>query len=191
MSSASLTEQDIPGVFCADRLITVFNGCFNDTRLVSGAEEPLYQPAASGLDYHQLYFRQDYFASALHEISHWCIAGSERRQQVDFGYWYAPEGRSQVQQGEFEAVECKPQALEWFFSKACNYRFEVSIDNLDLTDGMLPESIAFKQRVLEQALHWRETRLPQRAGYFFGALAKEFATDVVFSELQFTLTELP
>ncbi len=42
--------------------------------------------------------RTDFFASALHEISHWCVAGKARREQVDFGYWYCPDGRDAMTQ---------------------------------------------------------------------------------------------
>ena len=60
--------------FAAKRLETVFNQCFARrwrTRLVGGAGEPLYQPAAAGADEHLLFYRRDYFASALHEAAHW------------------------------------------------------------------------------------------------------------------------
>ena len=97
------------------RLEEVFNRCFlltENTRLVGGSAEPLYRPAGDGQEQHLLYYREDYFASALHEVAHWCIAGEARRQLVDFGYWYAPEGRDSQQQRAFESVEVKPQALE-------------------------------------------------------------------------------
>lgn len=44
--------------------------------------------------------------------------GEKRRQLVDFGYWYAPDGRSAEQQELFQAVEVKPQAMEWILSPA-------------------------------------------------------------------------
>ena len=83
--------------------------------------EPYYQPATGECDMHRLFYRSDYFASALHEVAHWCIAGERRRQLADFGYWYTPDGRSPQQQSAFEAVEAKPQPLDWFFSLACGY----------------------------------------------------------------------
>ena len=46
---------------------------------------------------------------------HWCLAGTRRRQRVDYGYWYAPEGRDEAQQAAFFAVEAAPQALESLF----------------------------------------------------------------------------
>ena len=48
----------------------------------------------------------------------------------DFGYWYAPDGRSAAQQQAFERVEIKPQALECLFTLACGRTFQVSQDNL-------------------------------------------------------------
>ena len=67
---------------------------------------------------------------SLLELSHWCIAGSKRRALIDFGYWYAPDGRSAAQQHQFEHLEIKPQALECLFTLACNRPFKVSQDNL-------------------------------------------------------------
>jgi elongation factor P hydroxylase len=180
-------------VFTAARLERVFDACFAgrwNTRLVGGADEPFYRPAAAPGESHTLHYRQDYFASALHEAAHWCIAGEQRRQLSDFGYWYAPEGRSADQQQAFEVVESKPQALEWFFSHACGYRFQVSMDNLPMTAAGVPGESAFKRRVLEQAIVMQRRGLPERAGSFYRALCLEFATEVPASQLPFTLAEL-
>jgi elongation factor P hydroxylase len=125
---------------------------------------------------HRLYYRSDYFASALHEVAHWCIAGERRRQLADFGYWYAPDGRSPQQQSAFEAVEAKPQALEWLFSLACGYRFRISVDNLGATQAGEHDTAPFRQRVLAQARAWQQSRLPPRAELFFSALSLEFGT---------------
>lgn len=38
-------------------------------------------------------FAHRFYASALNEISHWCIAGKECRKWVDFGYLYCPRTR--------------------------------------------------------------------------------------------------
>lgn len=66
----------------------------------------------------------------LLEMSHWCVAGKARRGLSDFGYWYAPDGRTAAQQQAFERVEIKPQALECLFTLACGRQFQVSQDNL-------------------------------------------------------------
>tara|TARA_R110002072_G_scaffold33473_1_gene101257 strand:- start:8084 stop:8671 length:588 start_codon:yes stop_codon:yes gene_type:complete len=193
MGSVEQCGINIDAVFCSERLERVFNGCFADsfnTRLCGGADEPLYQPAVAERDPHTLYYRQDYFASALHEVSHWCIAGVRRRRQIDFGYWYAPEGRSVEQQLAFEAVECKPQALEWYFSKACGYRFQVSTDNLALTDAALHDAALFQHAVLQQARHWQQQGLPARAAVYYRALCSAFGTDITPAQLRFTLAEL-
>jgi elongation factor P hydroxylase len=179
--------------FHSERLERVFADCFSDklhTLLQGGADEPLYQPALQQGDSHVLYYRADYFASALHEVAHWCIAGAARRLQVDFGYWYAPDGRSTTAQLVFESVESKPQALEWYFAKACGYRFRVSVDNLDGVSGKLPDSSGFRRQVYEQVLCWQRDGLPGRAAAFFHGLSREFATRATPDELHFTLAEI-
>jgi elongation factor P hydroxylase len=183
----------MPTPFLSARLERVFNSCFHaryHTRLFGGAAEPVYQPGGFASKCNALYYREDYFASALHEVSHWCIAGVQRRQQPDFGYWYAPEGRSLDQQRAFETAERKPQALEWYFSKACGYRFQVSIDNLQLANAGLHDATAFRHAVLEQALIWQEQGMPPRAAVFYQALCYEFGTAVPAAQLQFSLAEL-
>ena len=133
-----LTEQSEPWPLHAAEsvqvawLIRQFNACFSDqhTVLAHSPDEPEYLPATEQQPA-QILFAHGFFASALHEISHWCIAGAERRTLPDLGYWYAPDGRSREQQQLFEQVEIKPQALEWLFTVACDRPFRVSLDNLN------------------------------------------------------------
>ncbi len=155
------------------RLESLFNRLFSsseNTLLRSGAHEPFYrasinqQPAI-------IYSREDFFSSALHEIAHWCIAGKERRQLDDFGYWYEPDGRNAQQQAEFERVEVKPQAIEWLFSLACNHVFNFSADNLNATESCSEE---FKNKVRQQAEDYLENGLPPRAQLFFNLLNSQF-----------------
>jgi elongation factor P hydroxylase len=193
MGFAQAASTLAPQPFLSARLERVFSDCFADswnTQLCGGAEEPFYQPAVTSGEYHALFYRHDYFASALHEVAHWCIAGPQRRQQPDFGYWYTPETRSAEQQRAFEAVECRPQALEWFFSRACGYRFTVSIDNLELARIGKIDAVAFQRCVLEQALTWQAEGLPGRAIVFYRALCCEFGSTIPASQLHFTLPEL-
>ncbi|NRA84777.1 MAG: elongation factor P hydroxylase, partial [Gammaproteobacteria bacterium] len=87
-------------------LITVFNQTFQstyNTQLVKGGDEPLYLPASDGANrsHHQIIFARGFYASALHEIAHWLVAGSQRRLLEDFGYWYCPDGRDQATQLSF------------------------------------------------------------------------------------------
>jgi elongation factor P hydroxylase len=176
----------------SERLEVVFDACFAEslhTRLRGGSEEPLYQPADAPGQYHILYYREDFFASALHEVAHWCIAGPQRRLQPDFGYWYAPDGRSAAQQRAFERVECAPQALEWFFAKACGYRFCVSLDNLE-GPAASADHERFRQMIVHRANDWQQRGLPERAAVFYRALCREFATALRPQQLQFTLEEL-
>lgn len=173
--------------FDASRVERVFNATFArlQTRLTGGAQEPLYAPAIPPATLHTLYYRENFFASALHESAHWCIAGQARRQQVDFGYWYSPDGRNPQEQAAFESVEVKPQALEWFFSHACGYAFDVSLDNLGQSEGDIPDAGKFRRRVAEQAIQWQRSGLPVRANTFFQALIAEFKTGLEMSACEF------
>jgi elongation factor P hydroxylase len=178
---------------CAHQLEQVFARCFEDawqTVLRGGAEEPLYQPADSSHARHTIYYRDDYFASALHEVAHWCIAGPCRRTQVDFGYWYASAGRSNEQQRAFEVVESGPQALEWFFSCACDWPFRVSADNLDPANGVVPDTTRFRKQIAEQVNKWQACGLPARADLFYRALCQEYGTALQPDELCFNTAEI-
>jgi len=158
-------------------LIMLFNDLFRDpyrTVLVKGGEEPEYVPADNANGFSQIIFAHGYYASALHEISHWCIAGVERRTLRDYGYWYCPDGRTRSQQQAFETLEVKPQALEWLFSAAVGSWFHVSVDNL-LGDGAVDEA-AFRNNVLNQAERYLTHGMPKRAGEFFRALRTLYGT---------------
>lgn len=153
-------------------LEAVFHQVFESshrTRLVGGADEPLYSPASNAVSFHQIIYTRDYAASALHEIAHWCVAGSQRRLLEDYGYWYAPDGRSEQQQALFEKVEVKPQALEWIFSVAAGRGFRVSADNLEAELGASNE---FKDAIFHQVQHYFVEGLPNRAHKFTEALAE-------------------
>ncbi len=157
-------------MYLAADLIIVFDRCFLsefNTRLIGGGDEPIYLPSLDNAP-HQIVFTRDYFASALHEVAHWCVAGEKRRGQVDYGYWYAPDGRTAAQQAEFEQMEVKPQALEWLFSTACGVPFRVSADNLQAGLGA---SLDFKRKIAAQAQAYCRN-LPERPRRFVGALAE-------------------
>ena len=165
------------------RLEQLFNQLFLETEntcLIGGADEPLYLPADSDHAHHRLFYREDYLSSAFHEIAHWCIAGKQRRQQLDFGYWYNPDGRSATQQRQFEQVEIKPQAVEWHLSVAAGHRFHLSADNLNGEDGA---SDNFANAVCQQAQEYCQTGLPPRAQLLVERLQELFATDVARSAL--------
>lgn len=158
----------------AEDLITLFNTLFQpseNTILVGGSEEPLYLPADATHAAHRVIFTRDYFASALHEIAHWCIAGPERRLQVDYGYWYFPEGRNREQQQLFEQAEVKPQALECIFSRAARFKFTVSQDNFSLTHE---EAERFATLVAKQVDVFLQNGLPERAQRFRDALSAHY-----------------
>jgi elongation factor P hydroxylase len=173
-------------------VVLIFNKLFElseNTILVTGAKEPLYLPATKEGGVSQVVSREDYFSSALHEISHWCIAGTQRRTLVDFGYWYEPDGRSEKQQRAFEDVEVKPQALEWIFTTACNLPFSLSVDNVNQPE--LVASPEFKRKVAEQACLYLNDSLPARANLFSQALLDFFRKDnPVLDKTAFSLSNL-
>lgn len=168
----------------------IFRQCFShshNTVLQGGAEEPLYSPASDKQDHHVITFTRDYYASALHEIAHWLVAGETRRQQEDYGYWYAPDGRSNEQQLAFEQVEIKPQALEWMLSRAAGFRFRVSADNLQSGLGASPE---FKQALYQQVLSWCQGGLGSRSKTLIDALSDFYGCNDAYFSGQYQLSAL-
>lgn len=166
-------------------LITIFNAFFAEkynTQLVKGDEEPIYLPADEQRSYHAIVFAHGFFSSALHECAHWLIAGKERRKQVDFGYWYLPDGRSAEQQKLFQSMEVKPQAMEWVLSVAAGHRFRVSIDNLN---GGEADTDAFKQAVYQQVATYCRQGLSRRADLFRNALCHFYGTSLIMEITQF------
>jgi elongation factor P hydroxylase len=157
-------------------LSALFNAAFTQTEntvLVKGDDEPIYIPAKNVAQNHQIVFAHGYFASALHEIAHWCIAGKQRRLLEDYGYWYSPDGREVEQQIEFEKVEVKPQAIEWAFSCASGKPFSVSTDNLNGTPVNVHD---FHVAVKKQVLLYLESGFPSRASQFIDVLHKFYHT---------------
>ncbi|MEM1405083.1 MAG: elongation factor P hydroxylase [Pseudomonadota bacterium] len=160
----------------AHALTALFNCLFADaenTVLIGGADEPLYEPGDGGALPARIYFRADFAASALHETAHWCIAGAERRRCTDYGYWYSPDGRGSDAQRRFLEVESRPQALEWAFALACGRSFRLSLDNLDApTDTQDQQD--FVDAVCEEARRVKEGHCSKRAQRFMKTLAAEF-----------------
>ncbi|RFS26192.1 hypothetical protein D9K80_07405 [Acinetobacter cumulans] len=155
-----------------DWLILHFNHWFShlNVTLVRGDFEPEYFPA----DEHgpaRIQFAHGYFNSALHEISHWTIAGAQRRLLPDLGYWYAPDGRSAEQQALFEQVEIKPQAIEWLFAQAFGRKFRVSLDNLTGDGG---DGSQFKDNVFSQLQRYfsGEAKLPRDAAHLINCICQ-------------------
>ena len=149
-----------------DWLILHFNHWFShlNVNLVKGDFEPEYFPATATQPA-RIQFAHGFFNSALHEISHWSIAGEQRRLLPDLGYWYAPDGRTQEQQALFEQVEIKPQAIEWLFAQAFGRKFRVSLDNLTGEGG---DGRTFKDNVFAQVQRYfnGEAKLPRDAKRF-------------------------
>lgn len=180
-----------------ERLIDLFNSTFmqsHNTVIEGGAAEPYYLPATVGgapslgsERFHKVIFTQDYFSSALHEIAHWCIAGAERRALPDYGYWYAPDGRTKAQQHAFEQVEVKPQALERIFARATGQAFRISADNLD---GGFTASTGFTESIHMQTITYCQEGLPERAQRLVEGMQRVFNTQNVLCASMYSLEEL-
>jgi len=138
-----------------------------DTRLVGGFCEPFYKASRGGASA-EIRFTHDYARSALHELAHWCVAGKVRRQHDDYGYWYAPDGRTDAQQQLFFRVEVVPQAIEKHFCMALDIPFAVSVDNLG--NRGVTGSAEFSAAVDERFARYRHEGLPERAARIFRCL---------------------
>ncbi|PMH41830.1 elongation factor P hydroxylase [Vibrio sp. 10N.286.49.B3] len=158
-------------------IISIFNQTFQDayqTQLELGGDEPIYLPADEQHVYHRIIFARGFYASALHEIAHWCVAGAERRLLEDFGYWYHPDGRSVTAQAAFEQVELRPQAYEWIFAISAGFSFSVSCDNLQ--GDFEPDRLAFKKKVQQEVLAILAQGLPTRVRLLSESLRQFYQT---------------
>lgn len=172
-----------------EQIIKLFNETFIDsynTELIRGEDEPIYLPADEQHPQHRIIFAHGFFASALHEISHWCVAGKERRLLEDFGYWYEPDGRSEERQAEFEKVEVKPQAFEWIFAVSAGFEFHFSADNIALNNQ---PSASFKQAVYEQVQTYLQQGLPKRAKMWSDCLLKHYRSNQPLTNKEFSLDD--
>ncbi|EPQ9983507.1 elongation factor P hydroxylase [Vibrio vulnificus] len=152
-------------------LITIFNQTFSEsfnTKLELGGDEPIYLPADTSVPYHRIIFARGFYASALHEIAHWCVAGPERRLLEDFGYWYEPDGRTAEVQAKFEKVEIRPQAYEWILALSAGFPFNVSCDNLH--GDFEPDRLGFMQKVHQEVMSIFEAGFPPRVKMLSDAL---------------------
>ena len=153
----------------AQRFNTAFGRTLR-TVLVGGAAEPLYLPVAAGRPAIIRYTR-DYAQSALHEVAHWCLAGSRRRALVDYGYWYEPPPRSASAQARFEAVETPVQGLEYLLALVAGVRFHVSADNLGVSNEGLSR---LELRIQASARQRLAAPFPLRTAAVFDALNRDW-----------------
>lgn len=173
-----------------DHLVALFDRLFQEsenTVLVRGEHEPVYLPPDDNSPHARIVFAHGYFASALHEIAHWCVAGVERRKQVDFGYWYAPDGRSAEQQEIFESLEIKPQAVEWILARSAGFRYRVSCDNL--LSGPFNVEL-FKRNIHQEVLRRLAVGLPSRLQRLVDALIDFYQPDFFLTADAFSIKDL-
>lgn len=151
----------------------IFNSRFSSSHnicLLGGFDEPEYIPS-SLVSAAQIRYKLDYVQSALHEVAHWCVAGAKRRAQLDYGYWYVPDGRDADQQKAFFLVESRPQALEWLFSSVAGLTFRPSVDNLNLQGGIAePLPSFFVEQMRKYAIEYLSSDSLARSSQFIRAL---------------------
>ncbi len=159
-------------------LIHIFDHTFYadfNTKLELGGDEPIYLPADDNCDHHRIIFARGFYASAMHEIAHWCVAGPERRLLEDFGYWYEPDGRTEQVQAEFEKVEIRPQAYEWILSLSAGFPFTVSCDNLN--GDFEPDRLDFMAKVHSEVMMILEQGIPPRVKSLSDALRQFYSVE--------------
>ena len=148
-----ITDREIAGRFNA------LVGHRYRTLLVGGAQEPLYLPRTDRPRAIIRYTR-DYAQSVLHEISHWCLAGCERRRLLDYGYWYVSPPRSSSEQAAFFRAEEQVQALESVLADACGLKFCVSADQIGTDLEEFSERVAARAATIRRhGLHGRAARV--------------------------------
>ena len=159
-----------------DLIIQTFNqglGFQFDTKLIDEGTEPIYQPAQHHGEAHKIFFAHGYWSSALHELAHWCIAGSERRKLLDYGYWYKPNRSQKDDRQRFLQSEARPQALEWHFTVALGQDFFVSLDDFSNDQNMLEE---FRRMIRKEAIDLHQNSLPPRAQVFVNDISSRLKT---------------
>lgn len=164
-------------------LIDIFNQTFYadyNTKLELGGDEPFIYRRMNESVTTGIIFARGFYASALHEIAHWCVAGPQRRLLEDFGYWYEPDGRTAQVQAEFEKVEIRPQAYEWILAISAGFPFTVSCDNLN--GDFEPDRLAFMSKVHSEVLKILEQGLPQRVKMLSEALRAFYQTPALLPE---------
>ncbi|NOH81955.1 elongation factor P hydroxylase [Vibrio sp. RE86] len=164
-------------------LIKIFNDTFFDqfnTKLELGGDEPIYLPSDESTPHHRIIFARGFYASGMHEIAHWCVAGPERRLLEDFGYWYEPDGRTEQVQAEFEKVEIRPQAYEWILSKSAGFPFTVSCDNLN--GDFEPDRLMFMNKVHQEVGKIFQQGIPLRVKMLSDSLRAFYKVPVLSFE---------
>ncbi|WP_022940835.1 elongation factor P hydroxylase [Psychromonas hadalis] len=172
--SITFNYQDLIAIF-----ETTFFNEFN-TKLICGDDEPIYLPADDKHLSHRIIFAHGFYASALHEVAHWLVAGEKRRLVEDYGYWYEPDGRSIIQQTEFEKVEIVPQAIEWAISVSCGFKFDVSADNLS---GIEINRLAFKHNVYQHVVRYLNNGFSTRTQQLVDACGAFYKTAPLTKEM--------
>lgn len=168
----------------------IFNGCFKlteNTVIRSTQDEPNYQPTQPGEPLNCIFYTADSYASIMHEISHWCRAGRQRRTMHDYGYWYKEHGRTPAEQIIYVASESKTQALEWILCVAAGARVLIIPENQPISYAPSP---GFKTQIYAHTMTLLSNGMPARAEIFKTALLKFYGRESIFCASLFQLGDL-
>ena len=158
-------------------MIRALHHVLPELRIEGGAPEPFYQAPKKNSPA-ILFFRDDYIRSLFHELAHYCLAGAKRRTLDDFGFWYAPCGRSADEQLQFEQVEARPQGLEKLFCEVWNIPFSPSLDDFS---GRPPSTLFLEN--LENAYIEMKERPPATAKHVLEGMYHFVETDLATRDL--------
>jgi elongation factor P hydroxylase len=170
--------------------ITLFNSEFtqtDNTIIAESLDEPIYLPRDATHPFNRILYTQGSYTSVLHEISHWCIAGSERRLKIDYGYWYKPESQTLEEAELYKKFEAKTHGIEWIFSIAAGVPFYIIPNNLS---AGFEVSQDLKEAVHAATLNYLNSGLPVSAERFKQALLKYYKREAVFNRVLFKLENL-
>jgi elongation factor P hydroxylase len=170
--------------------IHLFNSEFKDTEATMIAEspdEPIYLPADEINPLNRILYTKDSYTSVLHEISHWCIAGAERRKKVDYGYWYKPESQTPEEAELYKKFESKTHGIEWIFCMAAGVPFHIIPNNVAAGFEISQD---LKEGVYAATLNYLNHGLPVHAEQFKKSLLKHYQRESFFNISLFQFEDL-
>ncbi len=160
--------------------IQLFNTEFKDTEatiIAESPDEPIYLPVDESNSFNRILYTKDSYTSVLHEISHWCIAGSERRKKIDYGYWYKPGSQTPKEAELYKKFESKTHGIEWIFCIAAGVPFHIIPNNVAAGFEISQD---LKEGVYAATLNYLNHGLPANAERFKQRLLKHYQREDLF-----------
>ncbi len=138
-------------------------------------------PADAEVPYNRIVFAHGFYASAIHEISHWCIAGKARRELVDFSATgIARMGVMPKRKASLKMLKRSRRHSTGCSVLAAGYPLNVSCDNLE--GDFEPDRVVFQRRVHAQVMDYLANGIPERPARFIKALQNYYHTPELTAE---------